>query len=65
MGPHGADRHEHAEPRRGDGTDRPPTDGAYTNDIVTLALTNLNEMGIDTTGEKYAPIDVTLQEGGA
>ena len=43
----------------------PPTDGAYTNDIVTLALTDLNDMGIDTTGESYAPIDVTLQEGGA
>ena len=43
----------------------PPTDGAFTNDIVTLALTDLNDMGIDTTGESYAPIDVTLQEGGA
>ena len=42
-----------------------PTDGAYTNDIVSLALTDLNEMGIDTTGEGYAPIEVTLQEGGA
>ena len=30
----------------------PPTDGAYTNDIVSLALTDLNEMGIDTTGEE-------------
>ena len=43
----------------------PPTAGAFTNDIVTLALTDLNDMGIDTTGESYAPIDVTLQEGGA
>ena len=43
----------------------PPTTGAFTNDIVTLALTDLNDMGIDTTGESYAPIDVTLQEGGA
>ena len=42
-----------------------PTAGAFTNDIVTLALTDLNDMGIDTTGESYAPIDVTLQEGGA
>ena len=42
-----------------------PTDGAYTNDIVSLALTDLNEMGIDTTGEGYAPIEVTLEEGGA
>jgi len=43
----------------------PPTDGAYTNDIVSLALTDLDEMGIDTTGESYTPIDVTLEEGGA
>ena len=32
---------------------------------MTLALTDLNDMGIDTTGESYTPIDVTLQEGGA
>jgi NitT/TauT family transport system substrate-binding protein len=42
-----------------------PTDGAFTNDIVSLALTDLNEMGVETTGENYAPIDVTLVEGGA
>ena len=29
-----------------------PTDGAYTNDIVSLALTDLDEMGIDTTGDE-------------
>jgi NitT/TauT family transport system substrate-binding protein len=43
----------------------PPTDGAYTNDIVSLALTDLNDMGIETTGEGYTPITVTLEEGGA
>ena len=42
-----------------------PTEGAYTNDIVSLALTDLNDMGIDTTGEGFTPIDVTLEEGGA
>jgi NitT/TauT family transport system substrate-binding protein len=42
-----------------------PTDGAYTNDIVSLALTDLNDMGIDTTGDGFTPIDVTLEEGGA
>jgi NitT/TauT family transport system substrate-binding protein len=42
-----------------------PTDGAFTNDIVSLALTDLKDMGIDTTGESFSPIDVTLQEGGA
>jgi NitT/TauT family transport system substrate-binding protein len=41
-----------------------PTDGAWTNDIVTQALGLLDEMGVDTKGEDYAPIDVTLEEGG-
>ena len=31
----------------------PPTDGAFTNDIVSLALANLEEIGVDTTGESY------------
>ncbi len=43
----------------------PPSDGAWTNDIVSLALEDLREQGVDVTGESYAPIDVTLQEGGA
>jgi NitT/TauT family transport system substrate-binding protein len=43
-----------------------PTDGAYTNDIVSLALTDLQEQfDIDTTGEDFAPIEVTLEEAGA
>ncbi len=42
-----------------------PSDGAFTNDIVSLALTDLNDMGIDTTGESFTPVDVTLEEGGA
>ena len=43
----------------------PPDAGAYTNDIVTQALANLQELGVDTTGDSYQPIEVTLQEGGA
>ena len=43
----------------------PPDSGAYTNDIVTQALANLQELGVDTTGESYQPTEVTLQEGGA
>jgi NitT/TauT family transport system substrate-binding protein len=43
----------------------PPTEGAFTNDIVTEALANLDELGIDTTGESFSPIEVTLEEGGA
>ncbi len=42
-----------------------PTDGAWTNDIVSLALTDLEEMGIDMTGDGFTPIEVTLEEGGA
>jgi len=42
-----------------------PTDGAWTNDVVTRALANLEESGVDTTGEDYAPTEVTLEEGGA
>jgi NitT/TauT family transport system substrate-binding protein len=44
---------------------QPPTDGAWTNDVVTRALANLEELGIDTKGADFAPIDVTLEEGGA
>ena len=42
----------------------PPTDGAYTNDIVTEALALLEADGVDTKGEGFAPIEVTLNEGG-
>jgi NitT/TauT family transport system substrate-binding protein len=42
-----------------------PTEGAWTNDIVELALTDLQEMGVDVNGEGYTPIEVTLEEGGA
>ena len=42
----------------------PPTDGAYTNEIVEAAWALLGDMGLDLFGEGYAPIDVTLNEGG-
>jgi NitT/TauT family transport system substrate-binding protein len=41
-----------------------PTDGSYTNDIVTEALALLAELGVDTTGDSFAPLTVTLNEGG-
>lgn len=44
---------------------QPPDEGAWTNDIVTEALANLEELGVDTTGEGFEPIEVTLEEGGA
>jgi NitT/TauT family transport system substrate-binding protein len=43
----------------------PPSDGAWTNDIVSEALTALGGLGVDTTGASFAPIEVTLEEGGA
>ena len=42
----------------------PPTDGAYTNEIVEAAWTLLADRGLDLFGEGYAPIEVTLNEGG-
>ena len=43
----------------------PPDAGAFTNDIVTEALANLQDLGVDTTGDSYQPTEVTLNEGGA
>ncbi len=43
----------------------PPDAGAFTNDIVNEALTNLQALGVDTTGDSYQPTEVTLNEGGA
>jgi NitT/TauT family transport system substrate-binding protein len=41
-----------------------PDAEAYTNDIVTEALALLEGLGVDVKGEGYAPIEVTLNEGG-
>ncbi|MFZ9817688.1 MAG: ABC transporter substrate-binding protein [Ilumatobacteraceae bacterium] len=41
-----------------------PSADAYTNDIVTDALALLTELGVDTTGSAFTPIEVTLNEGG-
>ncbi|WP_116999776.1 ABC transporter substrate-binding protein [Desertimonas flava] len=40
-----------------------PTDGAYTNDIVTAAHELLGD-SVDINGADFAPIEVTLNEGG-
>ena len=42
-----------------------PDAESYTNDIVTEALALLEGLGVDTKGEGFAPIEVTLNEGGA
>jgi NitT/TauT family transport system substrate-binding protein len=42
----------------------PPTDGAWTNDIVNEALQKLGDLGVDTNGSGFQPIEVTLEEGG-
>ena len=42
----------------------PPTEGAYTNEIVEAAIAMLGD-AVDTTGDSFEAIDVTLEEGGA
>jgi NitT/TauT family transport system substrate-binding protein len=42
----------------------PPTDGAFTNEIVEAAWALLDGMGLDLFADGFAPIDVTLNEGG-
>ena len=42
----------------------PPTDGAYTNEIVEAALAMLTNQGLDLFGDGFEPIEVTLNEGG-
>lgn len=42
----------------------PPTDGAFTNEIVEEAWTHLNADFTDPFGNDFAPIEVTLNEGG-
>jgi NitT/TauT family transport system substrate-binding protein len=44
---------------------KPPDADAFTNDIVTEAHANLEELGVDITGSDFEPIEVTLEEGGA
>jgi NitT/TauT family transport system substrate-binding protein len=43
----------------------PPTDGAFTNDIVEAAWALLADTGLDLLGEGYTPIEVTLNPGGS
>ena len=38
---------------------------AFTNDIITDAHANLEELGVDINGADFEPIEVTLEEGGA
>jgi NitT/TauT family transport system substrate-binding protein len=42
----------------------PPTDGAFTNEIVEAAWAMLADMDLDLFGEGFEPIEVTLNEGG-
>ncbi|MEH6797209.1 MULTISPECIES: hypothetical protein [unclassified Rhodococcus (in: high G+C Gram-positive bacteria)] len=41
-----------------------PTVDPYTNAYVTEALDLSKADGADVTGESYAPMEVTLEEGG-
>ena len=42
----------------------PPTEGAYTKDVVNEAIAMLGD-AVDTTGDDFEPIEVTLEVGGA
>jgi len=42
----------------------PPTDGAFTNEIVEAAWALLDGKGLDLFADGFAPIEVTLNEGG-
>jgi NitT/TauT family transport system substrate-binding protein len=42
----------------------PPSDDAYTNEIVEAAWALLADQGLDLFGEGFSPIDVELQPGG-
>ncbi|MEY2848003.1 MAG: hypothetical protein RI885_668, partial [Actinomycetota bacterium] len=41
-----------------------PPESAYTNEYIEQALDELADEGLDTTGESFTPIEVTLNEGG-
>ncbi|GCE76905.1 ABC transporter substrate-binding protein [Cellulomonas biazotea] len=42
-----------------------PSDDAYTNEYVEEALAQLREEGVDVDGADFAPLEVTLEPGGA
>ena len=42
----------------------PPTEGAFTNDVVEAAWALLADSGLDLLGEDYTPTEVTLNPGG-
>jgi NitT/TauT family transport system substrate-binding protein len=44
-------------------TSAPPAE-AYTNQFAETANAELTNMGLDTTGDGFSPIEVTLNEGG-
>ncbi|WP_159500152.1 ABC transporter substrate-binding protein [Microbacterium sp. 18062] len=44
-------------------TEEPPA-SAYSNEWIQKALEDLEDSGLDLTGESFSPIEVTLQEGG-
>lgn len=42
----------------------PPTDGAWTNEIIEAAFALAEARGVDVNGSSFAPIEVELREGG-
>ena len=66
LGPHGGDRQRHHEPRRQDGAHQGPRcrrRGRTTSSTKPSSSSPTD--GVDVNGASFAPIDVTLTEGGA
>ena len=41
-----------------------PDEDAYSNEYVKMALVELQNEGVDVSGEDFEPIEVTLEAGG-
>ena len=41
-----------------------PAEGSWTDQYAVAANATLEGMGLNTTGDAFAPIEVTLNEGG-
>ena len=66
VGPHGEDRARDAKNLEGATVlTKAPDAEAFTNDIVTEAHAILEDLDVDINGADFAPIEVTLEEGGA
>ena len=65
MGPHRRDRQETKNLDGKTVLTKAPDPTSYTNDIVNEAIKQLQAASVDVNGASFAPITVTLTEGGA